>query len=75
MLRCLGKYETVLVLVEVHKGTCNRHIGGKALTHILLMAVYYFPPLMKYRITLSRGAINVSDMLTFTMPQPNFTSR
>lgn len=31
MLWCLGEHETILVLVEVHKGAYNSHIGGKSL--------------------------------------------
>ena len=50
MMRCMDDHETTLVLVEVHKGACNNHIGRKGLAYKLLMAGYYWPTLMKYII-------------------------
>lgn len=47
MLGYMGEHEIILVLVEVHKGACNNHIEGKALTHKLLREGYYWPTLMK----------------------------
>lgn len=47
MLRCMGEYESSLVLAKVHKGAYNSHIGRKSLAHKLLRVVYYWPTLMK----------------------------
>lgn len=47
MLRCLGKDDITLVLVEVHKGVCNSHNDGKAFAHKLLRSGYYWSTLMK----------------------------
>ena len=41
MLRCLGKDETNLVLLEVHEGVCGSHIGRRVLAAKFLRAGYY----------------------------------
>lgn len=47
MLRWLEEYENAFVLTEVHHGACSSHSGGRAFTHKLLRAEYYWPTLMK----------------------------
>lgn len=41
ILRCLREYEIVVVLPEVHQVAYGNYIGGRALTHKLLLAYYY----------------------------------
>jgi len=47
MLGCLGEEETDLVLLEVHKGVCGSHIGGRSLEAKLLSAGYYWPTMLQ----------------------------
>lgn len=51
MLRCLGKHEVALVLVEVHKGSYRSHICENSHAQKLLRIGYYWPTLMKDIIT------------------------
>ena len=47
MLRCLGEDETNMVLLEVHKGVCGSHIGGRALAAKLLRSGYYWSTMLQ----------------------------
>lgn len=47
----MAGHEATLVLIDVHKGACNNHIGGKTLTHKLLIMGYCYPTLTKDSIS------------------------
>lgn len=50
MLQYLEEPKTTPVLSEVHKGACDSHICGMALSHKFLRVGYYWPTLLKDNI-------------------------
>ncbi|XP_024172010.2 uncharacterized protein LOC112178020 [Rosa chinensis] len=62
-LRCLGPSQALLVLEEVHEGSCGAHIGGRTLAHKILSQGYYWPYLSRGRLnSMPRNAINAKSM-------------
>ena len=47
LLRCLGTTEANEVMVEIHKGDCGEHQGGRKLFEELLRIGYYWPTMEK----------------------------
>ena len=46
-LRCLNHLEALYVLVELHKGVCGNHCGGRSLAHRAHSQGYYWPTMKK----------------------------
>lgn len=47
ILRCVSEDKTKLVMMEVHRGACGSHIGGRDLAEKILRDGYYWPTLQQ----------------------------
>ncbi|CAL2270793.1 unnamed protein product [Prunus armeniaca] len=54
-MKCLGKKEQLVAMIEVHKGICGAHQAGIKMRWLLRRHDYYWPTILKYCIEYTKG--------------------
>ncbi|XP_072081183.1 uncharacterized protein [Arachis hypogaea] len=47
LLKCICKHDAEIVMAETHKGVCENHIGGQALSAKIMRTEYYWPTIKR----------------------------